>query len=394
MCDDSASGTSGRQGRFAQYETRRIFLAQGCESHESDFSSREEWRVRMIGVLDANLTAWRDDEICRKIHEVNGPAWRGRSDEEIGRTIRDWLRTQEILTVFQTCQRTVGDAFEVNGDGMQARYVSRDQQVTYELTIVHRRSEYKQALEDEDAIVCYGGHSRYGRGAVFDQYDGPVDPHGNHWGDGRTGDQDTGIFRLGFPFVAIPFSDVEHHEYDFSPMPVENGPMPRRQRRHPWNYHPEATRRARRITLPESLRSHVKLQHRSASHQYWGFTHRGETSIFHVAGWEDTVASPMDIGATELGCRTFCHFGCSSRTHYWNIIRRREYKNYSRSRPPNRGLAYFTTAPSTSKSVYWLLNLLAYTGSNSPSQYYECHEYAKQMANRRLRTERAGFYIY
>ena len=399
MCEGAAEaeGRSGARGQFAAYETRQIVIAQGVEGHESDYEANEHWRQQMVTNLEADRTSWRQDAACMRMYEANHLASRRQTDEELGEFFLGYLRRAEGLNrnVMQRLQHELGDGVQVSANGMEARYVNQNQQVIYEIRIVQRRREYKTALETEGLIVIYSGHSRYGRGAVFAQYDGRAPKHGNHWGSGAAENPDEGIFRLGYPYVAIPFSDIEHHQYMFAPAPVEGDALPGRRIRHPWSYHPECSGRRRRITLPEELRQYVMLTNRSTSHQYWGVRRSGEDHLFLHAGWQNTVADPLDLGATNLRCRTFCHFGCSSRIHYWNIVRKQEYKGYQRANPPTQGLAYFTSAPSTKKSLYWLVYLLAYDQpNNTPGHFYESHEYAKQTANARLRTERAGFRIY
>jgi hypothetical protein len=113
------------------------------------------------------------------------------------------------------------------------------------------------------------------------------------------------------------------------------------------------------------------------------------------AGWEDTLSSPFDLGATEMKCKVFCHFGCSSRLHYWKIVRKSPYKNWARDVPPTDKFAYFTTAPATYVcSCYWLFYLLNYTEVNNYRSWWNSLEYAKRNANRLLRSERKGWRLY
>ena len=395
MCDDSVRAQSGRRTVLQTYERREIVLAQGVEGHESDLQAYEDWRTGMIANIEADATSWRQDQQCMKIYEARRWSRSGRTDEQLGQILLGMLRRTVYRTAMQLLEAELPGNLQISGDRMEARYVNNHQRVIYELRIIQRRQEYKTALETPGLIVIYSGHSRYGRGAVFAQYDGRAPVHGNHWGSGAIDNPDEGIFRMGYPFVAIPFEDIEHHQYDFSPAPVEGDRLPSRRWRHPWSYHPECSGSRRRILLPEALRGRVMISKRSPSNRYWGVRRQGKDHLFLHAGWNETIAAPLDIGATQLRCRTFCHLGCSSRLHYWNIVRKSQYKGFERSRPPSQGLAYFTTAPSTKKSLYWLVYLMSYDQPNlTEAHFYETHEYAKQTANRRLRTERAGFQIY
>jgi hypothetical protein len=112
------------------------------------------------------------------------------------------------------------------------------------------------------------------------------------------------------------------------------------------------------------------------------------------AGWSGTINDPMDLGATQMRCRCFCHFGCSSRLHFWDIVRRSEYKGWQRSGPPMERMAYFTTAPADHRSIFWIYALLDYSQPNNASHWWDSCQYAKNRANRMLRRERSGFLIY
>ena len=46
-----------------------------------------------------------------------------------------------------------------------------------------------------------------------------------------------------------------------------------------------------------------------------------EVHVVLRAGWTGTSSAPADLGATELACRMFCHFGCSSFPHNHAVLR-------------------------------------------------------------------------
>ena len=59
---------------------------------------------------------------------------------------------------------------------------------------------------------------------VFDNYNGIYGHAGNVWENGESGkEQESGIFRLGFPYVPVSMHDIGENEYDFTPVPVEEG---------------------------------------------------------------------------------------------------------------------------------------------------------------------------
>ncbi len=335
LSTEDSTSTTGSQTTFVDsYETRRVVIAVGLEFHE--------------------------DELTRELSD------------------------------FQYLERTLGSDFAVSSDRRTAEYVSDAQRVTYEFELKFSKSDYKTALETEGIIAVYSGHSRYGRGACLDDYTGTGARTGEQYEDGN--DTNDGLFRLGYPYIAVPFEDVRHHEYHFRPIPVEQD-QPPQERDHPFSIHPEARGRISRVTLPEDLRQYVRPASRSASHSYWGKRGR-ETSLLFNAGWSGTSASPYDLGSVSIRCKTFCHFGCSSRQHFWQIVRHESYKAWQRTTPPTDRFAYFTTAPSDSRTYYWFQYLLQYPTQNNDQSWWECLEWAKRKANIKLNRKRAGFNIY
>jgi hypothetical protein len=341
MSDDANSILSGVRSIFRPYETRRIVIGVGVQFHES--------------------------ELTREPSE------------------------------FQYLEEHIGSDFRVQSNRNEAEFVNYDQEVRYQLEIVHRKSEFKAALESTDPIVIYAGHSRYGRGACFDQYGGSVTEHGDHWEHGA--DIDEGMYRLGYPLISIPLEDIEHHQYQFAPIPGEDAP-PSRSSRHPRQYHPGVRGRLRRIELTADLHNLVLPAHRSPSHKYWGVNRgRRGTHLLLRAGWETTLNTPMDLGATNIRCKTFCHFGCSSKLHFWRIVRKHPYKAWYRSAPRNERLAYFTTASADHRSIYWVRHLLTNSRPNGTDHMWHTHEDARRRANAQLaqddrRGNYAGFRIF
>jgi hypothetical protein len=293
-------------------------------------------------------------------------------------------------TVFDPLKQMIGEGFEVDGD--VATYSNDHLNVDYEITRVFSRQEYKDALETSGLCVVYMGHARYGRGACFAR-DHSSDP-GDSWENG-TDDPDNpylypvdGIFRLGYPYVPVELDDVEHHRYHFAPIPADEDPPPNDER------HPDARRGLSRITLPEDFRELVMPAYQSESNQYWGYTSGKVNLLFH-AGWSESAADPLDLGATEMRCRCFCHFGCSSRLHFREILRGAGYKEWQRADPPTDQFAYFTTATSNSRgTILWLYHWLTCNLEIDDSSWWESLKYAVDKANAALRRERLGYLIY
>lgn len=337
----SGDGTPAPTGWLAQlidrYEFREIVLAQGLQFHESD---------------------------------------------------TEYYKNQgyDVETAFDFLSRSLGSDFQVNSDSI-AEYTSTDQKVHYIIRIIQSKTDYKQALETENLHVVYGGHSRYGRGACFDTYSGRVNMEGDQWEQGTS--NSNGLFRLGYPYVGIPLSDVEHHQYHFAPIAAELDPPPVRER------HPHARRRLTHIHLPEEFHDYVISGFESTNDRYWGFYKRGEENILMDAGWHYTRSTPFDLGAVTLNCKVFCHLGCTSSLHYWRILRSANYKGWERPAPPNDKYAYFTTAPSHQiGSYFWIYYVLKYPHQNNYEPWWNSLQWAKRHTNMRLRMEREPFRIY
>jgi hypothetical protein len=91
--------------------------------------------------------------------------------------------------------------------------------------------------------------------------------------------------------------------------------------------------------------------------------------ILH-ADWRNTVSGTwrppagglparMDLGATRLNCRGFCHFGCSTKLHNYRVMR--QMKRWQRSRDGNNRLCYWTTESAYADiNPYWLYHMLTY----------------------------------
>jgi hypothetical protein len=313
------------------YETRRIMVAQGIDAREGDFKA-----------------SGRD-------------------------TLFDYLKHN-----FSTLQIS----------GSTAEYISDSQHVRFIIELIQSKDGFKNALTTPGIHVVYCGHSRYGRGTCFE----PNAPaknhaHGEFWEQGTN--TSNGIYRLGYPFVPVALRDMEHHHYRFTPVAIEESQPPISER------HPNARRQLSRITLPESLRDYVIEEFRSPSNRYYGYRSSSETNILLYAGWQNTRSNPFDIDATEMQCKVFCHFGCSSKLHYWRIVRKENYKNWRRDNPPTDQFAYFTTNPSDYKGTfYWMYYILQYDQRNNYQSWWASLEYAKRSASRLLRSERTHYQLY
>ena len=308
------------------YELREIVIAQGIQFTNANF--------------DAALAAQPDDaEYYKLLHVPQG--------------LQPW---------FPKLQMQGTD---------RAEYVSDAQRVRFTMRVVNRKDEFKKALETEGLHVIYGGHARYGRGPCFGA---KTDP-GEDWEQGANPTQG-GLLRLGFPIIGVHLSEVRQHGYSFWPVAVGGSPPARE------DCHPEIQRgRLRAAPLPDDLKSKVLAQGQPLAAKYWMFGSGAEESILLNAGWDQSSSAPMDLGATKLSCRCFCHFGCSTYVHNWPIVRQR--KGWTRTSDDR--FAYFTQRPAYSLTVpVWLRGLFEYPRRNDYDSWFASLEWAARRTNQLL----------
>lgn len=132
--------------------------------------------------------------------------------------------------------------------------------------------------------------------------------------------------------------------------------------------------------------------------------------ILH-ADWRNTVSgtwSPpsgvtsarMDLDATRLNCRGFCHFGCSTKLSNHRVMR--EMHGWQRSRDGNNRLCYWTTESAYADiNPYWLYHMLTYIpGARVGRRTYSSRdwgdvcEYAKACTNLDLDADNRNYNIY
>jgi len=283
----------------------------------------------------------------------------------------------EAFQVFKFLKKKLGDDFVI-ADDSHASFENAVQKVRYQISIIKTKKEFKAALENPDLHVIYDGHARFGRGACFHPYSGLAPQEGDQWENGTS--EDSGIFRLGYPFLPVDVEDFDHHQYSFSPVPGDTDPPPQSER------HPEAKRSLSRILMPKEHRERVNVSQRNSDHLYWGFLSGGKKRFILNANWNESQSTPFDLGATDLKCKVFCHFGCSSRLHFREIVRDEKFKGWIRPTPPTEKFAYFTTNPSDNHCTpVWIHAVLTYGKKNNFQSWFDSLEDAKKKANRNLK---------
>lgn len=270
--------------------------------------------------------------------------------------------------------------------------ISHVQRVHFHGLVVCDKDKFIEALKKPEIHVIYDGHARYGRGPCF----GPYAKHSEDWQNStKTNLSKRGIFRMGYPFIGI-----EPHEiidYGYTPNLCMSLLRPAKADCHPEAGVNHATfKRYTAKELDPSGRIEAKLANPKNT-KYWGYelvkkNRKVEVYVLHDAGWENTPVDPLDLGATTLQCRVFCHFGCSTYLHNYRIMRQPEFKNWRRE--GNERYCYWTTAPSDkATAVIWLYHLFTYPKRNDFEPWEPSLKYAKDRTNQTLRNDNSSYGI-
>ena len=279
-------------------------------------------------------------------------------------------------------------SYEMDGRS-HALYLNLTQNVLYQIDCVEDKASFREALLTEGIMVIYNGHARFGRGPCFG-------PPGNLPGDDWENGADTehgGIFRMGYPFVGIPVHEIIGHRYHPAPLPATE-PRPPSADCDPELRPHLGELRARRVSdmhrdpmLVEVLAEQLGLSADSED-RFWTFLavedaeHGLETHVVLRAGWRDTPTAPADLGGTDLACRMFCHFGCSTFQHNYHILRNR--KGWTRD--GDQRMAYWQDdlAKPIGTNI-WLSHLMTYPHRHDWESWTDWAAYAVRETNRELR---------
>jgi hypothetical protein len=296
--------------------------------------------------------------------------------------------------------KAAGTPLTITSPG-RATFRSVKQGVTYNIKVVNKKAEFIAALKSNKTThVIYDGHSRYGRGACF----GTSKAAGEDWEAGH--DKDTGLFRMGMPFVGVPLKDVGHHFYSTSLIPSSTklnsddcehdlaaslGSLKAHSLAEIGTIYKAivAAEKKKPAAKQESLEPDekkvmsllkVKGAAPKATDKFWTCILRGEGfSLVLDAGWDKTASAPADLGATDLKCRVFCHFGCTSFQHYHHVVRK--LKAWKKDADKDN-FAYFTSDLSISiTGPNWLFHLLTYDEFSAGLPWEKSLEYARKNAN-------------
>lgn len=260
-------------------------------------------------------------------------------------------------------------------------YTSKAQRVRYVIRKITTKTEFKDALETAGAHVIYGGHARYGRGPCF----GDNMQDFEQWEVGSK-PAVNGIFRWGYPFMGIDVHEIVKHKYTCFPARVGDKKPPKADC-HPdiqAVYGQDSTIRKgdklrpyKLAEFPDGFAAQVRGTEPSpglrnggravtADDRFWGFG-VGEAGKPHKvvlhAHWNQSMSDPLDLGATNMRCKVFCHFGCSSFHHNYHVLR--FLKGWKRTEDDR--FAYWTTAPPIHVNLpsRWIYYVCAYNKNNA-----------------------------
>ena len=345
MFSRTAAGTSGLN-TIGGLEVRTIILAQGIQAHNATMQPH----AQIPGALTTPKAQRTDDWPLQ-------------------------LKNYDALPI----QQTLPNAFF---------YLSQQQMVLYVLVVTTTKDDFKRALETPGVHVIYGGHARYGRGPCF----GATPTPGQDWENG-TNPTTSGLFRMGFPFIAVPVSDVLSRDYTADLVPTTTLLLPENC---------EPSLRAKLTSLRPALLAEIKpsiarnVVNNDATIRWWTYVGQDdgpdETFVVLHAGWRQTASAPMDLDATQLNCRVFCHFGCFTKDHNHPILRGPTRKGWTRKGDDR--FAYFTTGLSGGYEVaYWLYHLFTYPEYNAYSPWEPSLIYAVQKTNAALKSDGIAYQV-
>lgn len=283
--------------------------------------------------------------------------------------------------------------------GTTASFFSAKQGVLYNIRLIFTKKEFKEALETPDVHVIYSGHSRIGRGSCFglDIFKQP----GEDWEDGEEPEL-SGLFRMGYPFVPVPVSDIQHHGYKAAVVPSSQALS--KEDCHPMLQAAFSQKKEFSTTELEAQLTDKDPRHRPRWHvddpdllfkKFWGVDMVSVAGIRErhavlFGGWEGTTTDPFDLGGTDIKCKVLCIFACSTQMHFGKIIRERKQWQHQ----GDEGYAFFTNeASSMIIAPQWLYHMLTYPKFNAGQPLNDLLDYVKNRTNTDLVTLKVPFRV-
>jgi hypothetical protein len=264
-------------------------------------------------------------------------------------------------------------------------YRNHRQRVIFLIRHTTNKNDFRKWLQTPGLHVIYNGHARNGRGPCF----GRIEAHGRGevWAEG-TDRQANGMFRMGFPYIGAAATEITSHGYTARLLRADEA-VPAEA-----DCHPEVVPYLSRLQAktPEELGEGLVglVGGHRAGDRYWCYQKPagGPWFVIHHAGWQETASSPYDWGGTEVACRVFCHFGCSTFIHNYPVMRRLA----GWRREGNDRYAYWTTGPAVGVTYSrWVANLITYDQENANASWEGSLESALRRTNQDLRSGGFGY---
>ena len=267
----------------------------------------------------------------------------------------------------------------LQGDN-SAVFISDAQRVEFRIKVINTKDAFKTALETPGVHVIYCGHARWGRGPCFGP-DLPVDATrsdgqditGDNWEMG-TDTNKFGIFRMGHPFIGVPFVELDEHQYRMRPVPVTTKVSPA-------DIDPS-------LTIPSSLSSINLRGSRFESRildpvvdAYFACQTLEGPGLLLFADFQNSSSQPMDLGATNIRCRCLTLLGCETFSHFHPILRKR--KGFARTETD--GFAYFTSDVTSNQTFrLYIGSLFEFPERNDFKSWFPSLEFAKSKCNQKM----------
>lgn len=261
-------------------------------------------------------------------------------------------------------------------------YANYEQGVLYNVHRLVERDKFVEALQTDGAHVLYTGHARFGRGPCFGADSSP----GEDWEDGHS--PATGLFRMGYPYLAVPLPSILAHGYTANLVPssvsLQESDCDPDLKPHLGRLKPMT---AEQMGMPLD-----RVKVKDPEQTWWAYMgyfaqQRVPYAVLH-AGWDETTTSPWDLGATEMKARVFIHFGCSTYKHNHKVVR--EFKGWKKE--GDSGHCYFTSDLSYGHvAVFYLHHLLSYDQPSRGRAWEDSLKYAVSKTNQDLASSGWGF---
>ncbi|HTS62660.1 MAG TPA: hypothetical protein VMH28_11595 [Candidatus Acidoferrales bacterium] len=282
-----------------------------------------------------------------------------------------------------------------------SEYLNHKQGVRYTIEETISKQKFMEWLQTPGLHVIYMGHARYGRGPCFGAHGlNPNDRShlqpGEDWELGT--DADSGIFRMGYPFLGVPVSELIDHGYTADAMKESEG-RPARSDCDPYLRHYLTSLRP---MAPNEMRDKLAAQFRDYQDgdRYWTYKTNEGICIIHRAGWRDTLSKSSDLGTlqdpknpkkTKMTCRVFTHLGCTSWVHNYAVVR--WIANWKQS--GNERYAHWTDNYSYKPHAIgpWVHAVISYNQHNAFKSWGPSLKWALKRANQAIRRAGANYQL-